>query len=135
MERMVEEIYISYLALPLANAEVAEKGKLACIDTANNGVIVAGKAATGLIPIGLFMENLTGDGTTEVQIMFFREIRAVWWDNDSGTPVDSTDRGQLCFILDDETVTMDGTGHSNAGMVLKVDATKGVLVHADFKAW
>lgn len=132
-ERMVIEAHWGYIALPLASAEVAEKGKLACIDTANNGIIIAGATATGLVPLGIFQENLTGDGTTTVQIKLFREIQAIWWDNDTGgTPVVAADRGGLCYILDDSTVSGDNTGRSTAGMVLAVDATKGVLVYASY---
>lgn len=128
-ERMVTEAHWGYIALPLASAEVAEKGKLACIDTANNGIIIAGATATGLVPLGIFMESLTGDGSTTVQIKLFKEIQAVWWDNDGVTPVVAADRGGLCYIKDDATVTGDNTGASVAGMVLAVDAVKGVLVH------
>ena len=131
----MEEEQGSYWSYPLANGEVAERGKLACIDTANAGVIVAGQTATGLIPIGRFMADLTGDGTTKVPIRFFHEITPIWWDNDTVTAVAIADRGTLCYIKDAETVSGDNTGRSAAGLVLDVDATDGVLVWSGVKGW
>lgn len=134
-ERMVQEAHWGYFAFALANAEVAEKGKLACIDTANGGIVIAGKSAAGLLPIGVFAESATGDGVKRVQVKLFHEIQATWWDNDTSSAVDASDRGTLCFLKDSHTVSADNTGRSVAGMVLDVDARKGVLVHFGYKAW
>lgn len=134
-ERMVTEAHWGYQAFVLANAEVAEKGKMACIDTANSGVIVKGKAAAGLINIGIFHESLTGDGVKKVQIKLHREIQATWWDNDATNPVAATDRGKLCYIKDDTTVSILSTSRSIAGLILDVSVAKGVLVHFNYKAW
>lgn len=128
MERLLSEDQGGYRTLALANGEVAEKGKLACIDTANSGVIVAGKAGAGLLPIGVFMESFTGDGTRRIHIKFHREYQGTWWDNDSVAPIALTDRGKLCFLKDAQTVSIDDTGRSPAGMVLDVSPTDGVLV-------
>ena len=129
MERMFEEEQGGYWAFPLANNEVAEKGKLACIDTANGGVIVKGKTVTGLISIGWFQESFTGDGTKKIQIKLHRELQASWWDNDDApNALAAADRGALCYIKTDEQVSKLATGRSVAGMVLDVDAVQGVLV-------
>lgn len=126
---MVEEEQGGYWAFPLANAEVAEKGKIACIDTGNGGVIVNGKTATGLIPIGIYQESFTGDGARKIQIKLHREIQATWWDNDSApNALAASDRGALCYIKDAVTVSKLSTGRSVAGMVLDVDSAQGVLV-------
>lgn len=130
-ERMVREAHWGYIALPLKSGELAEKGKLACIDTGDGGKIVKGRTAAGLIPFGVFQETLTGDGTKTVKIRLFAEIRALWWNNDSGgTPVTAADVGTIAAIVDDQTVSADDTGRSAAGLVLAVDAAKGVLVYA-----
>lgn len=134
-ERMVTEAHWGYNAFVLANGEVAERGHLAVIDTANSGIIIKGKAAAGLIQLGIFMESLTGDGVKRVQIKLHREIQASWWDNDATTPCAATDRGKLCYMKTDIAVSMDSTSRSVAGMVLDVHATKGVLVHFNYKAW
>lgn len=134
-ERMLTEAHWGYYAFVLASGEVAEKGKLAVIDTANGGIIIVAKAAASLIPIGIFLENLTGDGAKKVQIKLHREIQATWWDNDGTNPVAITDRGKLCYIKDATTVSILGTSRSTAGMILDVDTKKGVLVHFNYKAW
>lgn len=128
MERMFEEEQGGYWSFPLANNELAEKGKLACIDTANGGLIVRGKTATGLVSIGHFRETFTGDGTRKVQVKLHREIQASWWDNDPDGLLDAGDRGSKCWIKDAETVSGVSTGRSVAGMVLDVDPVQGVLV-------
>lgn len=134
-ERMISEEHWGYYAFVLASAEVAEKGKLAAIDTANSGIIIVAKAAVSLIPIGLFMESFTGDGVKKVQIKLHREIQATWWDNDATNPVAAADRGKLCYIKDAATVSILSTSRSIAGMILDVSTTKGVLVHFNYKAW
>jgi hypothetical protein len=129
-ERIVSEEDWGVASYVLANAVVAEKGKMACIDT-SLGQVTKGKASTTLLPIGTFMENLTGDGTAEVLVKLFDEIRAYWWENDDEpNNVAAEDIGQECYVLDDETVTMDATGHSKAGRVLAVNSTYGVLVQS-----
>lgn len=134
-ERMITEAHWGYYAFVLASGEVAEKGKLACIDTANGGIVIVGKTATGLVPVGVFAESMTGDGAKRCQVKLFHEIQATWWDNDTATAVDAADRGQLCYLKNSTTVSADNTGRSVAGLVLDVDARKGVLVHFGYKAW
>lgn len=135
MDRMIAEEHWGYYAFVLANNEVAEKGKIVCIDTGNAGIIVMGKTATGLIPIGIAMESFTGNGVKKLQVKLFREIQATYWDNDGTTPCAATDRGTLCYIKNNTTVSKDNTGRSTAGMILDVDATMGVLVHWGLKTF
>lgn len=132
MERTIQETQGGYLTLVLANAEVAERGKLACIDTANGGIIVAGKAAAGLLNIGIFNETLTGNGVKKVHIKLHREFQGTWWTNDTVAPVALTDRGKYCYIKDSETVSASGTTRSVAGIVLDVSTNDGVFVVATF---
>lgn len=127
-ERMMTEAHWGYYAFVLANLEVAEKGKLAVFDTANNGVLVNAKSAVGLVPIGIFAESMTGDGVKRIQVKLHRELQMTWWTNDSVAPVSANDRGQLCYLKDNVTVSADDTDRSVAGMVMDVHATKGVLV-------
>jgi hypothetical protein len=131
-ERAIIEAHWGYIDLTLKSGEVAEKGKLACIDTGSNGLIIKGKAATGLIPLGVFHASLTGDGTKKVTIKLFREIQLIWWLNDATSPVTATEVGTTAYILDDQTVSHDGTSRSELGLVLAVDSIKGVLVYTGY---
>jgi len=128
-ERIVREANWSYQDFVLPNSLVAVKGELACIDT-SDGEIALGGVSTTLLPIGLFNESVTGDGSKSVTVRLFREGKFFWFANDTDTPVAGSDRGNECYILDGRTVTMDSTGKSKAGRVWAVDSLKGVLVEA-----
>jgi hypothetical protein len=132
---MIVEAHWGYYAPVLANAEVAEKGKLACFDTGNSGVLCNARTAAGLISIGIFAESMTGDGVKRCQVKLHKEIQLTWWDNDGTAPVALTDRGKLCYLKNNTTVSLDGTGRSVAGLIMDVQSAKGVLVHFGYKAW
>lgn len=129
MERMVIEAHWGYKPFVLKSGDLAEKGKFACLDTANLGKIVKGRTATTLFPIGVFNETMTGDGVKEISVKLFHEIQLIWWNNDSGTAVVAGDILSLCYMVDDQTVSGDSTGRSPAGIVMGLDAVKGVLVY------
>ncbi len=114
---------------PLTTAQTAEKGEIACLDTATGLLAVGAAGVATLRPIGYFdVETLTtGDGTTKVRVRLFDEIRVHWFANDSGgTPVVAADVGSLCYIFDKVTVTGASAGNSVAGRVWAVNATYGV---------
>lgn len=127
MERIVRKAAWGYHLFTLKTGELAEKGKIAVLNTATGGCEI-GKSGAGLWPIGIFQETLTGDGTKQIQVMMFDEIIAYWWDNDTTDAVDPTDIGKSCALKDATTVSMDATGRSLFGVVLAVDPNKGVLV-------
>lgn len=134
MERMVIEAHWGYKPFVLKSGDLAEKGKLACLDTANLGKVVKGRTATGLWPIGIFNETLTGDGVQEISVKLFSEIRLVWWINDATTPVAAADILKYCYIKDDQTMSGDDTGRSAGGIVMGLDTVKGVLVYSALPA-
>jgi hypothetical protein len=126
-QRMTRNEAWEYFEGVLTNLVAVEKGKLACIDTAT-GLLTNGATSATLRPIGYWDEDLTGDGSATVRVRLFHEIRVHWFDNDTGTAVVATDLGNLCYILDETTVTGDPTGASAAGRVWAVDTTNGVAV-------
>lgn len=128
-ERMVIEANWGYYPFVLKTGEVAEKGHMACIDTSASGKVVKGAASTTLIPIGIFQESFTGDDVKKIIVKLFQEVKAFWWDNDTGTALDATDIGGWAYIKDSHTVTGSSTGASVAGLVLAIDSAKGVLVY------
>ena len=126
--RMTRNEAWGYFEHPLTNAVAVERGELACIDTAT-GLLTKGATSLTLRPIGYFETDGTGDGTTTFRVRLFDEIRVHWWDNDTGgTPVVAADVGNLCYVLDDRTVTGDATGASAAGRVWGVNTLNGVAV-------
>ncbi len=130
-ERQTIEAHWGYKPFVLKSGEVAEKGKLACLDTTQSGKVVVGATSTTLIPIGIFAESRTGDGTLTISVKMFREIQLVWWKNDAAHLLAASDIGKWAYIKDGETMTALGTGGSVGGIVLDVSAAKGVLVFSD----
>lgn len=127
-ERMTRREAWSYVERVLQNAAVAEKGHLACIEL-SSGEIVPGATDTTLRPIGFFEESKTGDGSATVRVRLFREI---WLDrlgNDGGSPVTDADFGELCYVVDSDTVSISHAGSTRvaAGRVWGVSSA-GVLV-------
>ena len=131
-ERMVTEAHWGYQTFVLKSGELGEKGKLACFDTANPGLVVKGKVSTTLIPIGVFYETKTGDGVIKINVKLFKEIQAIWWNNDATAPVVAV--ATIAAIKDDQTVSLDATGRSAAGLVLAIDTNKGVLIFSALPA-
>lgn len=125
--RMTRNEAWEYVEIPLTNTDVVERGEMAVLDT-GTGLVTLGAVSTTLRPIGYFDEDRTGDGTTDVRVRLFQEIRIHWWENDSGTAVVAADVGSLCFILDERTVSGDGTARSAAGRVWAVNTVNGVAV-------
>lgn len=112
----------AYLERALKSAAVAEKGKIACIDTAD-GALVPVSAAGTLVPIGYFSQSMTGDGTTTCRVELFRELRLHRFLNDATTAVTDAQLMQLCYAKDGQTVSGDGTSRSVAGRVWAANAS------------
>lgn len=132
-ERTTRSSDWSYAEFVLANAEVAEKGHMACIDTAS-GEVKPGQESTTLVPVGYFEENLVGDGSKKVRVRLFKEKRLHWWENDTNPDdVVAADIMKVCYIKDSKTVSAsDAAGtRSVAGIVWGVHSTHGVLVEME----
>lgn len=128
-DRMVTEAVWGYQDFVLTNAVVAERGKLACLDTAT-GLVTKGAATAGLLPIGVFMQSKTGDGIKTIQVQLFYPINARWWDNDTAAAFVAADAGKIAYVKDDQTVQKAGA--VSLGLVLRVDTAKGVLVYSSY---
>lgn len=126
-DRATRKTWLERVAIALTNAVVAEKGKLAAIDT-GTGLLTKGGVSTTLVPIGYFDESATGDGAALVAVRLFQGVWVHWFDNDSGVPVVAADLLSDVFILDDTTVSGLGTGRSVAGRVWALNTVDGVAV-------
>lgn len=93
------------------------------------GTASPGTAATGRVAIGRFAQTVDATlGALPVEVELSKEIEALWWNAHTvGAPA-TTDIGSICYVQDDQTVTMTSTGRSPAGRVWAVDSTLGVLV-------
>lgn len=125
-ERMTRRETWGYMTRALASAEVAYKGQVAAIDL-SDGTLVPMSAATGLLAIGYFESNLTGDGTTTIQIRLFKELNLHRFSNAASGPVADDDVGNICYFSAAGEVSMTSTSRSIAGRVWAVTSA-GVLV-------
>lgn len=109
-----------------ANSAVCEKGNVACLN--GSGLVVPAGTGTGLLPIGHFMETMTGNGTTKVAVKFFKEKTLVLFLN-SANPNDvaADDMGKIVYLAGPSTVTTSSSSNSPAGRVFGVTA-EGVFV-------
>lgn len=118
----------SILPFTLTAGTKAYKGGLAVI-VIGAGTVSPGSAATGRVVIGTFAETVDATaGAKTVAVQMQREITATWLAAHSVSAPVATDIGRICYVQDDQTVTMADTGRSIAGRVWAVDATKGILV-------
>jgi len=125
-ERKVTSGRWSRIQRILKNAVVAEKGQIACIDTADGSLTVAAVSTT-LIPIGWFEQSFTGDGVKVMSVKLFAEIEVQCMvASATGAPVDA-DVGKICYLRATPEVSTTATSSSVAGRIWKVD-TQGVWV-------
>lgn len=118
----------NYKQFTLASGNKAWKHGIACLDV-STGKVEPGHAESDLLVIGKFAETVDATSADKlVNIKFPMEIDVEWWSNDTGTPVVATDLGKVCYVLDDQTVTMNPVGAPAAGRVWGVSSTKGVAV-------
>lgn len=129
-ERLIRFKTLSRIERVLANAEVAEKGHVACIDL-TDGTLVAGAVSTTLFPIGWFESSLTGDGTATIAVKLFSEKLVAALANASTGAVDDDDVGALCYVHSSSEVSMTATGKSVAG---RVWGLSGALVLVEMAA-
>lgn len=115
--------------LPVATLKKHYAGGIVCDN--GSGYMTPGATATGLIAMGVCTQtadNSTGlDGAINVKF----ERGAFWFANSAAADeITIAQRWDACYIVDDQTVAKtDGSAtRSRAGLVLDVDATKGVLV-------
>lgn len=118
----------TYHLLPLMAGYKAYKGARAGIDLAT-GKVRPMAAGQGLIHIGQFARTIDATSAEKpVNVNLGMEVEVDWLENDTVSPVLVTSRGQLCYFLDDQTVTAASAGNAVAGRVWDVEAGRGVAV-------
>lgn len=130
--RTTREFRAKKLALPLAIGAKCFRNGRAVIDY-STGTVKQAQAGTTFQSIGEFQDtydNTSGSATVNVLVDLDIELVARRYDNDAGSPVAAANLGQVCYWLDDHTVTMASAGNSPAGIVWDVDTAAGIAVQA-----
>jgi hypothetical protein len=96
------------------------------------GKIVGPSAATTLLTIGRFVEDYDASATganadMNCVVDLGRDVNCEAFVNDTVNAVTTASIGNACYLLDNQTVTIDPTSHSIAGRVWAVDATEGLV--------
>jgi hypothetical protein len=127
-ERMSSMERWTHRLFPLAVGNKAWKNGMAVIDL-STGKCEPGHVESDLLYIGKFDRTVDASlAEAMVNVNLGMEIEIEWWANDTVSPVTAAMLCSLCYILDDQTVSSDGSGRSQAGRVWGVDAIKGVAV-------
>lgn len=113
----------------LASAEVAVKGNLAAIDTADGLAYDCSSASTTLLPIGRFAEALTGDGTLTVLIDLFEETICHAWANDTGPNNVTIANLWSSVYIKDQTTVSTSSGSSTRSVAGRVIAIENSLIY------
>lgn len=115
------------VAYPLAASTKIFAGTLVGLNSSGNAVPAADTA--GLRVVGLAQETVDNSAGSAGDLKVATK-HGVFKLNNSGTDaVDADDKGKICFVEDDNTVSETGTTHKvKAGRVLDVDAD-GVWVN------
>lgn len=118
-----------YQLFTLLSGKVAFKNGMAAIRL-GTGKVVPGALESDLFVLGKFAESKDASlADKPVNIDLGREVPIEWFANaTAGAAVAATDLGALCYILDDQTVSITPQGGSVAGRVWGVDTLKGVAV-------
>ena len=118
--------------MTLAATNLATQGQAAAINQAT-GKVVPMAAGTGFVFIGQFAETVdaTASGPLgavdqPVNVDFLHERSIMWFAN--AGDITAANIGSYSYFTDSQTVTAVATAHSKAGLILAVDATKGVAV-------
>lgn len=111
----------------LASGLKAFKNGVAAIKL-GTGTVVPGALEPDLLVIGKFVEDMDATAGAKLVNVDLDAVNIDWLANSGSSPVASTDFGSLCWLVDDQTVSIAPGGGSVAGRVWGVDALKGVAV-------
>lgn len=126
-ERMSNmEAWQSHL-FTLASGNKAYKNALIGIDL-GSGKVVPASTRTDLFIIGKAAETVDATAADKpLNVRLSREVWVEWLANDASS-IAATDLGAICYVKDDQSVTLVSTGASVAGRIWAVDSARGVAV-------
>ena len=126
MARRKQTMALGEYSWVLENGDSAVQGEACGIDTATNTVRPMGSSAT-MVFLGLFAEDLAGDGTKKVRVTLPGEIVADWFANSGTSAIAATDLGNDCYAEDGATASADDQTATlpKLGRILDFDSDRG----------
>ena len=119
---------ITRLEFTLASGQKAYKGSIIGYTLGGTSCVVA-TATSGLFILGTAAEAVDASSAAKtISVDLGKERGMKWFANHTVSAVAATDVGALCYVQDDQTVTMLSTSRAVAGRVWQYSATKGILV-------
>lgn len=118
-----DDTVIGLLPVPVLNAVKIYQGSIV---VATGGYARPGRTATGDKCIGMAWE--TQDNTSGAAGALTVNIRRGTFKFGNADSIAQADFGKVCYVVDDQTVSLDGTGKSVAGVIMGVDSDGGVWV-------
>lgn len=118
-----------YQLFTLLSGKIAYKNGIAAIRL-GTGKVIPGTTEANLYTLGKFAENVDASlADKPVNVDLGRDVPIDWYANSlAGSAVLATDLGALCYLVDDQTVSVVPGGGSVAGRVWGVDPLKGVAI-------
>jgi hypothetical protein len=122
LERDTPRAISGYRTFPIKGSTKVLKGTLCVLDA---GVAKGGATATDLVCIGRAKQTYDNTSGSDGDLNGDFEYGEFRWAN--GDSIDEGDYGKIAWVTDNQTVTVDSTGKSPAGMITRVDSS-GVWV-------
>lgn len=128
MSRRTIHRTVKQLRVTVASGESAVRGHTAYGNPATGTVLADPDGTTGLIPLGYFTEDLTGDGSATTLVDLFEEIRLEGYTNDDApNAVAAADLFSNVYAKDGATVSTNDASSSRsvAGRAFLIDPDDG----------
>lgn len=126
---------LAFASLPLPSGQTAWEGGMACLDTAQPGLVFPGTASTSTqIPIGKFVSSVanTSGSNINVNVELTVEVWCRNWDSvTGGGAVTISNLLQEVYIASDHEVTTTAGSNGKAGRVWDVNGD-GVWIQSAY---
>ena len=124
--RDTKRVVETQITLPVAASVTIYEGAIVVVNSA--GYAAPATLGTNLRAVGRAAERVT-NGVVAGAVTIKVDKGAFWYANAGADPVSLNDINMNCYLLDDQTVSLQGLGtNSIAGRVVNVDASLGVCV-------
>ncbi len=109
---------------------VAWQGAAICFRPSTGKCVLAQNASEADIFLGFAVDKYDATSAdVSINVDLIDELHLHWMVNATSTDAcAATDIGKLCYLMDDQTVTITPNGRSVFGRIWAYDSTKGVLV-------